>query len=440
MYTNKNIVPQTGSKEVLESRGAEQVEVGVSASLSLDSGGDRISVLNLNTLAGGEPTQVGTPPPDNDLEMQIDSVLAMTGEPSDTQVYQSSGQTSVGAVGNDGACGEGNLSKSGSAFCESISDPLEKLKIVATKKKKKNVSGAQRLRKRRQKALALMEATKAGGPPTVEGVVQAGSSDPASTSTTAATGLTAEERRPFIIKKVTGAQQKKRQKLRLAAQVNSEAGTPKSTPVKRRRDELTPNSDENPQHKRHRLCEVKPTYSAASNTVKMAVVHRDYPEMEVTEEQFRLIQTSIMDRIDGQCSVKPSFNGIRLERGAVMLYCNDDATAGWVSSVCPDMVPWQGALLKSVSAGELDRGVRAMFVAPEILKDQTSETILQKVEGQNDGLNTSKWRVLRTEEVPRGKRVVVRMDQDSWSAIKARSFINLGFGKVVVTSLEKSDK
>ncbi|KAL1447602.1 hypothetical protein WDU94_013908, partial [Cyamophila willieti] len=430
----------TGSKEDLESRGAEQVVVGASASLSLDSGGDKISVSNPTVLetvppVGEEPTQVGTPLLDNDLEMQIDSVLAMTGESTATLV--SSGLSSVGTAGKEGVREERNLSESGTSHTDSISDPLEKLKIVPPKKKKKNISGAQRLKKRRQKALAQMEALKAGTPSTAGGVVQAGSSDPASASTTAAAGVTAEGRPPPIVKRVTGAQMKKRQKLRLAALSNSEAGTPKSTPIKRRRDELTPNSDDKPQNKPHRFSEAKPSYSGATSSVKMAIVHRDYPEVEVTNEQFRLVQTSIMDRIDGQNTIKPSFNGIRLERGAVMLYCNDDATAGWVNSVCPNMVPWQGALLKSVPAGDLVRGFRAMFVAPEVLMDQAPETILQKVEGQNSGLITSKWRVLRTEEVPRGKRVVVRMDQDSWSSIKAKGFINLGFGKVTVTSLEK---
>lgn len=442
MDIDKNNVPQTGSKEVLESRGAEQVEVGVSASLSLDSGGDNtnvsLAVLKTADPEGEAPTLVGNSPLDQDLDMQIDSVLASTEESS--VILVPSGKPSVNTDGDEKAREERLLSESGTSHTESISDPLSKLKIGA-KKKKKKMSGAQRLKKRRQSALALTEALNTGGPSSVGENVQAGPLDLASTLATAVGGLT--PKRPPLVKRVTGAQLKKRQKLKIAALQNAEAGTPKSTPVKRSRNELTPNSEEleeNPQKKRHRLNEVKPSYSGSSTSVKMAIVHQDYPEVEVTDEQFRLIQASIMDKIDGQNTINPSFNGIRLNGGAVMLYCCDDATAGWVNSVCADMVPWQGALLKSVPASELAKGVRAMFVAPEILRDKTPEIILQKVDGQNGGFSTSKWRVLHTEKTPQGKRVVVRMDQDSWSTIQAKGFINLGFGRVTVTSLEKKSE
>jgi hypothetical protein len=247
--------------------------------------------------------------------------------------------------------------------------------------------------------------------------------------------------------RLSGAQARKRQRAKLIARnINSELQQQgRSTPVKRSRAELTPETPEKDQAaKRYRQQAAGPSYSGATSAVKMAIIHPDHPEVEITEEQSLLIQASIMDLIGdnlGQGLIKPAFSGIRLEEGAVMLYCSDGYTAGWINSITGDLTPWDGARLKAVSATRTVPRSQGNLHCPRHLEEKTSEDILRKVDGQNEGLSTSKWKVISAEELEKGKRMVVRIDRDSWSTIEARGrHINLAFGRVPITSLERKSK
>lgn len=216
-------------------------------------------------------------------------------------------------------------------------------------------------------------------------------------------------------------------------------GTPRSG-SKRPREEVTPDSVEGKLQDNKRIrSSVVASYSVATSCTKMPIVREDYPGMEISEEQFLQIQTTILDMSLGQTSIQPHFTGIRLEQGAVMLYCHDEITANWIVSIGGDLVPWEGAKLKAIPAKDLSSGVRAIFSAPEILKGQPVERILRQVEAQNTGLNISGWTIINSQEYDKGKRIVVRIPPDSWATIETKkNYIFLGFSRVLVTSLEKS--
>ncbi|KAL1457415.1 hypothetical protein WDU94_007649 [Cyamophila willieti] len=213
-------------------------------------------------------------------------------------------------------------------------------------------------------------------------------------------------------------------------------GTPRSG-SKRTREELTPESVEKEDQLKKRS-RAEPSYSGALSSEKMAIVHADYPDVEFTEEQFQLIQTIILEKIDDATHINPGFTGIRLEAGAVMLYCYDHGTANWIKGIGETLIPWDGARLKAMKATDLPRGIRAIFSVPEVLKDSDPTAIIRKVAAQNKGLDTSKWKILNSQKLEKSTKLVVRMDHDSWATIAAKDkHIFLGFTRVLVTSLEK---
>lgn len=437
----ENILPQAGREGNFESRGVD------STSRPCDSGEGQSAApipANAGTHVGEALGQPENSPPSTNLGTLVDSSA------TPTEALASLEPISMDFEDMPGSDVERLLMSSGESHSEQVADSLKKLKL---RKKKKQVSGAQRAKRKKAREQAANTAdatnTTCQSANATGKEAQAGSekSDLASTSGTVAKPGQAVGGDTPKATRLSGAQARKRQRAKLIARnINSELQQQgRSTPVKRSRAELTPETPEKDQAaKRYRQQAAGPSYSGATSAVKMAITHPDHPEVEITEEQSLLIQASIMDLIGdnlGQGLIKPAFSGIRLEEGAVMLYCSDGYTAGWINSITGDLTPWDGARLKAVSAQELSRGVKAIFTAPDILKKKTSEDILRKVDGQNEGLSTSKWKVISAEELEKGKRMVVRIDRDSWSTIEARGrHINLAFGRVPITSLERKSK
>jgi hypothetical protein len=165
--------------------------------------------------------------------------------------------------------------------------------------------------------------------------------------------------------------------------------------------------------------------------IKVGVVPREHPTTKLNTEDLNSIIGEIKQLIVEQRTgaIKPNFTRLpQLKAGWMVLHCEDKATADWV-------------LQQDIGASRDCRLVEEKdFPKEHILvgyfqgsADDTNETILGMMQGQNNDLNAESWKVLHRENQKTCAVVTAEVDDTSMEQLKKVNFtVKYGFGQKVV--------
>lgn len=174
------------------------------------------------------------------------------------------------------------------------------------------------------------------------------------------------------------------------------------------------------------------SYKQTLECKRVGILPAQYPEVLLTTEQLKAIQDDILNKIieNKKGTIKPSFLGSTYKPGWMILSCADEATVEWLRSIAPQIKPWEGADLRVVDEAELPRPKILVGYFPNSEKDNNSK-ILDFVEGQNQGLEVSEWRVLRRTTENKTALLTLSIDQKSDDKLKTLNYkVNYKFGLV----------
>lgn len=168
----------------------------------------------------------------------------------------------------------------------------------------------------------------------------------------------------------------------------------------------------------------RPTPDAAGGIV-MAVAAQDYPTTNLTHKQTNEVKAAILKEVVQQkdSELKPRFESCVHVKGYLRVHCSDHETRQWLHRVVTKLTVPEGIKLKAASEKNLVKGDIFTGYFTDSRGD-TNEAILEFVESQNDGIVTSKWKILTRKEVPNKQTVELMFSVDPPSA---KSIHNLGY-------------
>lgn len=181
----------------------------------------------------------------------------------------------------------------------------------------------------------------------------------------------------------------------------------------------------------------QPTYSTVAKWVRVGILPKDYPQIQLTVEQLHVVQEAILLKVTQQRreSFKPKFTNCWQRTGHLVVNCQDTETADWLDSVVPTLTLWEAAELTVVDADDIPRLDVLIGFFPQSVNND-NDTIRIFIESQNDGLRTDKWRIIQRKTLyEKHVEWSFTVDEASMQHFKACNFlINYKFGQ---TSLRK---
>jgi hypothetical protein len=114
--------------------------------------------------------------------------------------------------------------------------------------------------------------------------------------------------------------------------------------------------------------------------------------------------------------------------------CADQQSGQWLIKATDNYRLESGARLKATDARNLPKCVKvALRIRDEVAQNQ--EGLLKWMKNLNPGLHTEHWRVLNKQPEPKGLRLILFIDRDSYASIRRtghRIFTGLSQGTVKV--------
>lgn len=183
------------------------------------------------------------------------------------------------------------------------------------------------------------------------------------------------------------------------------------------------------------------TYAeAASPNIELAVVLGDYPKSKMERGQVRLLEEGITDRIlqQGEEERTPIFRDRRLVRGALVVQCESAEDRRWLEVAVPELKPWDGAALRTMSPEQLEVYVKCIIYTAS---GKDGETVLKALQKQNATLQTGSWELVNfIKDVGGGdSSVMVNVPREQWEAIERQNCrLNYGLGRANCVLLRKA--
>lgn len=137
------------------------------------------------------------------------------------------------------------------------------------------------------------------------------------------------------------------------------------------------------------------SYSDMAKSVKVGIIPKDFPTVQLTTAQLDLLQEALLLRVVQQRNepIKPKFNNLIYKSGYMVLICKDQETAEWLKRISPSMKPWEGAELMAMDEVAIPRPemIRAFFPQSSSYDDDRIKAL---IESQND-ITTTNWRIVK---------------------------------------------
>lgn len=137
-----------------------------------------------------------------------------------------------------------------------------------------------------------------------------------------------------------------------------------------------------------------PTYSAVVQYIRVGIVPKNYPDVELSSPQLLATRKAILAKVVQQRKekVKPKFGQCSFRTGHLILVCKNQETADWLKSIVSTLTITGEVELIALDEKKIPRPEIIIGFFPVSAEDSTDE-ILALLESQNDELYTDEWRI-----------------------------------------------
>lgn len=183
------------------------------------------------------------------------------------------------------------------------------------------------------------------------------------------------------------------------------------------------------------------SYSDVTSRVKVGIVPKNYPIVELSTYQQNLVEEAIFGAVVLQRKeqLKPKFANCTYKPGYMIINCLDKPTSEWLMKLVPTLVPWKDAELLAVDESNIPRPDILVTIFPKSVKYDNT-TIKALIESQNENINTDAWRILRRSVINNLHiEWAFTVDGASMKTLVDRDMnINYKFGQISVKKSNKS--
>jgi hypothetical protein len=150
----------------------------------------------------------------------------------------------------------------------------------------------------------------------------------------------------------------------------------------------------------------------------MAIFREIYPEDKLTEDDKNCILEILGEVLCGTpIGELPHMKSYRLEGGALICICANQQSGQWLVKAIGNYRLESGARLKATDARNIHKPVKVTLKIRDKVT-QSEEELLKWIKNLNPGPHTEHWRVLDKQSEPKGQRLILLIDQDSYTTIK----------------------
>jgi hypothetical protein len=212
--------------------------------------------------------------------------------------------------------------------------------------------------------------------------------------------------------------------------------------VKRPHSDSSTPSQEKQQPKKSRSTQVQTgTYKEAVVGIKMAIMHRLHPDVNLDQAQIDTIQEKLLQAIDANPleEAPPQFLYSKFAQGVFWITCANEPSKTWLTRTVSGLGElWEGAELTVVDSKDLPKRPRVLVRIPG-----TSDvnTILTRLRKQNPELHTSNWSVMSRKVIEKEQTLAFSIDPDSFKALATSHFKAFwGLGRIIFRPLKEKKK
>lgn len=134
----------------------------------------------------------------------------------------------------------------------------------------------------------------------------------------------------------------------------------------------------------------------------LAILSDGFPTKFLAFEQLRIVENSLLERINkiAEDAFRPELMEVLKKRGSLFICCNNELSLKWVKNTIPELKAVEGDQLKMMDPMDLPVYCKLQMVLP--CKEDEVDKMLERLDRQNEGLNTPEWFLIRKEAVPDG--------------------------------------
>lgn len=177
-----------------------------------------------------------------------------------------------------------------------------------------------------------------------------------------------------------------------------------------------------------------PTYSDIASRVRLGILPKNYPAVELSTNQQEVVQEALLLKVVQQRreQFKPKFACCRFKPGYLVLTCQENDTAKWVKDKFSSLNLWEGADLVVVDEDKIPRPDVLIAFFPWSAK-YSNDMILSLIESQNENLHTDAWRILHRHVKSDHVELALTVDDSSLRKFGERKFVlNYRYGQILI--------
>lgn len=169
---------------------------------------------------------------------------------------------------------------------------------------------------------------------------------------------------------------------------------------------------------------------------QMAIIDRSDLDGKMTNDKWEKVETRLLYAMASEQSgsiEEMSFEGASWHKGVKIIGCSGRKSVDFLSRVVEGLGElWPGAKLEVIPKANLPlRKLALLWIPPPLVEDEATMKLVSK----QNGLDTSKWRIISSNKCPNGvgKDMVVTVDDESFAKLKdSKGSIKFGFSAAKV--------
>lgn len=169
--------------------------------------------------------------------------------------------------------------------------------------------------------------------------------------------------------------------------------------------------------------------------VKVGFESKNFPRKTLDRDEINKLRTEVLKLIFDQknLSVEPRFTQKpEVKAWGLVFYCANPATATWLKS----QEEWKKRDLVPINEQQFPSGY-VIVLYFEDSSEHSTEFILGMIDGQNNGLEASSWKVLNRKNNDHVAIITVEINEATYETLKAGLLIHYEYGQQIKWELKK---
>jgi hypothetical protein len=152
------------------------------------------------------------------------------------------------------------------------------------------------------------------------------------------------------------------------------------------------------------------SYKEAVGDIKIAIIHRQHPEIKLDQTQANMIQAKLLVAVDPLKETLLQYLHSKFAQGVLWIPCAKEFSQAWLMRAVSELGElWEGVELTVIDSNDLPKRPRVLVRIPN---GSEVTTVLTHLRAQNSGLDTTDWTIMSRKVNDREQKLAHSIDPD----------------------------